>query len=238
MSKRLLMGLAAAVVVAAGAAYYFFFVLNPRGSNQPAFVGMEIQGVNVDIAAALGRPNTNGVLVRDVAVDGPAGVAGFRRGDLIVRFDGQEIDSFDAMLKLVGAARADTRIPITLIRRGQELTLDLHPAAWTEAWKVERDADASIPQIGLTVAALSPEIRKRLNLPWGAVGVGVIRLDAEAKGMDLQPGEVIVQVNQQLIWQPDQLQREYAATKVAGRANMLLLVQGVAGFRFSLMPVR
>ena len=48
----------------------------------------------------------------------------------------------------------------------------------------------------------------------------------------------IVQVNQQKVWQPRQLMAEFQEAKKNGRKFLLLLVEGVNGFRFSLLPVR
>ena len=73
----------------------------------------------------------------------------------------------------------------------------------------------------------------------GALGVAVAKVEADtAKGVDLAAGEIVVQVNQLSIWTPEQVQKEYADAKRSGRPNLLLLVQGVSGFRFVLLPVR
>lgn len=56
--------------------------------------------------------------------------------------------------------------------------------------------------------------------------------------MDLRRGELIVQVNQNNVWQPRQLMAKFQEAKKNGRKHLLLLVEGVNGFRFSLLPVR
>lgn len=235
MLKQISIG-AAVIAVAAGVAWY---VLQPKASNEPAFVGLQIQGVNADIAMALGQSNVYGVLVRDVALGGPSDRAGFQRGDLIVRFADQTIDNFETMLRLVGAAKANASIPVRILRRGEEITLTLKAGGWTEAWKVEKTSAAALPQLGLTFLGLTQDVRTQFNLPWGSLGVVVAKIDADvAKGVDLSVGEVVMQVNQLSIWTPEQLQKEYAEAKRSGRLNLLLLVQGINGFRFVLLPVR
>lgn len=163
MLKRISIG-AAVVAIAAGVAWY---VLRPTSSNEPAFVGLQIQGMNAEIAGALGRSDTHGVLVRDVALGSPSDLAGFRRGDLIVRFADEPVDSFDTMIRLVGAARANAAIPVRVRRRGEEVALTLKAGAWTDAWRVEKTSAAAVPQIGLTFVGLTPEVRTQFNLPWG-----------------------------------------------------------------------
>ena len=51
-------------------------------------------------ASALGLKETIGVLIRDVALGGPADMAGFRRGDLIIEYANQKIDTFEKLVKV------------------------------------------------------------------------------------------------------------------------------------------
>jgi serine protease Do len=59
---------------------------------------MQVQGMAGEIALALGLPKAHGVLVRDVSRGGPSNRAGFKRGDIVVKFDGNLIDSFNTLL--------------------------------------------------------------------------------------------------------------------------------------------
>jgi hypothetical protein len=67
----------------------------------------------------------------------------------------------------------------------------------------------------------------------------VAQIEADrAGGTDLQVGELIVQVNQRSVWMPDHMAQEVRIAAEGGRAKVLLLVQGVSGFRFSLLPIQ
>ena len=67
---------------------------------EPGFVGMEVQGVGARAAAAL-KNQVSGVLVKDVAIGEAAALAGFRRGDLIVKFGGKTINTFEDLIAAV-----------------------------------------------------------------------------------------------------------------------------------------
>jgi hypothetical protein len=56
--------------------------------------------------------------------------------------------------------------------------------------------------------------------------------------MDLQRGELILQVNQDTVWLPEQVLAKYREAKEKGLTKILLLVEGTSGYRFSLLPVR
>ena len=92
--------------------------------------------------------------------------------------------------------------------------------------------------LSLTVASLTKKVRKTFGLRWGSNGVVISLVNKEkAKDMDLRRGELIVRVNQNNVWQPRQLMAKFQEAKKNGLKH-LLLVEGVNGFRFSLLPVR
>ena len=74
-------------------------------SAEPGFLGMQVQGMSPKIAKALGLKSADGVLVRDVVLGGAADKAGFKRGDLILEFNGKKIDSFATMVKAAQATK-------------------------------------------------------------------------------------------------------------------------------------
>lgn len=236
MRARTWTGLVAACAV-------FAAVLVPgspaRAGNDGAFVGMFIQGMNEVIAEAMGLGEPRGVLVRDVALGGPAAAAGFERGDLIVSVNGETIGTFDQMVKVVRAAKVGDTLPITVLRAGAEQKLDLQTGKWPDGWGISRGAFAAIPETGLTFSAITAKVRQRFGLRWGSVGVVVTLVDPDrSKGTDIRRGDIVVQVDQKAVWHPEQVSRAYQNAKAGKRKNLLMLVEGVDGFRFSLLPVR
>lgn len=63
-----------------------------------------------------------GVLVSDVAASGPADRAGITRGDVIVQFDGQNVDSPDALISRIARATPGAVVPIALLHDGSVQT--------------------------------------------------------------------------------------------------------------------
>jgi len=232
MLNRLLVFLVAVLVASAALA------LRPAAAAEAVFVGMQIQGNSESIAAALGLDSVRGVLVRDVALGGPADKAGFRRGDLILRFAGTDIETFETLIAKVGETKVGQDVEATVWRRGVETRLNLSIGSRPEAWRLTKAAFAKVPEIGLTVAALTPEMHKRFGLRWGSTGVVVTAIDLDKiAGTDIRQGELIRQINQEEVWRPEQLAAAVREAKKAGRAGLLLLVEGVSGFRFSLLTL-
>jgi len=209
---------------------------------EPGFVGMQVQGVTQEVAESLGRKNSHGVLVRDVALGGPANKAGFLRGDLVLKLNEKTIDSFKTLVDIVNGLKADQTVSASVLRQGKEYNLTLKAGNWTAPWQVSKGAFGNIGALGVTLSAVTPKVRESFKMRWGSNGVVVTLVDLEKAGklkriMDLRRGDVVVQVDQEEVWQPQHVLDRYANAKKAGRKSLLLLVEGVAGYRFSLLPV-
>ena len=204
-----------------------------------AFVGMQVQGITPAVALALGLEGGGGVLVRDVALGGPSAEAGFRRGDLIVRFAGHDVDTFEALVAVVAGLKSGHGVKATVLRRGAKVELTMKTGAWAPSWRISNGAFATLPAVGLTLASLTEKIRDVFSLRWGSTGVVITLVDLEKSiDMDLRRGELILQVNQEAVWLPDQVLAKYGEAKKKGLHKILLLVEGPGGYRFSLLPVR
>ena len=202
------------------------------------FLGMHIQGMSVETAAALAMKSADGVLVRDVALGGPSDMAGIKRGDLILKFAGQRIDNLDRMVKIAGTTKPGQDVKVELLREGKPVTLTLKLGDWPAQWRVGTGAVGSLPESGLTLASLTEKLRKGFGLRWGSVGVVVTVVDPDRSDIGLRRGDLISQVNQETVWAPDQVFAKYKDAKTAGRKELLLLIERIDGFHFMLLPVR
>ena len=67
------------------------------------------------------------VQVASIEHGGPASRAGFEQGDIIVRFSGQPVAGFDDLHRLLTEEKLGSRVPVTVLRRGRRLTLEIQP---------------------------------------------------------------------------------------------------------------
>lgn len=236
--KKMILAAVAALALLAGADCV---------AQERAFVGLQVQAMSPEAAQALGWTETKGVLVRDVALGGPGALAGFAPGDIIVGFDGRAVPDLNALVATVKVLKPGQKSAVTVLRKGAETTLDFVPSEWPEPWGAQNNSFAKIPDLGLTLAALTPKVREQFGLRWGSTGVVITLIDGDRAGavierMDVVRGEVIVQVNQADVWRPAQIAKAYQDAKAAGRPHLLLLVEGTEGkrngYRFSLLPVK
>ena len=206
---------------------------------QVGFLGLQVQGLNPRVARALGLPSTSGVLVKDVAVGEPGAIAGIRRGDLITKFNSKTVHTFDDLISAVSKTKPRQNVPIEVLRRGVRVKLLMKTIKRPAQWNVKRRAFHHFPDMGFTVATLTDDVRKNFSIRWGATGLVVTFVDKEnTVSSDLGAGDVILQANLQDIWHPRQLIEHIEKARTSGRKNLMLLVEGPAGYRYSLLPLK
>jgi serine protease Do len=85
---------------------------------------------------------------------------------------------------------------------------------------------ATTKSLGLELSAMTAELQKRFNLKADAKGVVVTRVepDSPAGEKRVQPGDVILEVNQEAVSSPADLAKKVDAAKQAGKRSVLLLV--------------
>jgi len=87
------------------------------GEVEHAYLGVSLETV------------TDGVAVRSVVASSPAAEAGVRNGDVITRFDGQDVASSSALRALVDAKSAGDAVTLTVLRAGDDLEIELELGA-------------------------------------------------------------------------------------------------------------
>ena len=208
--------------------------LREHGSVERGRLGVTIQPVTPDIAAALGMDAARGALVASVADDAPAAEA-LRPGDVILRFGGAAVEESRDLPRLVGATRAGGEVAVELLRDGEILTVAAtvgrlggdRAAAATPDDRAADDAAASA-SLGVTVAPLTDAARARAGLTADAQGLLVTALEADgpAARAGLRVGDVVTRVGDREI--RDAADLEAALQGRGDRPALLRITRGGA----------
>jgi len=200
---------------------------------------MYLQGIDGRIATALGLEQPKGVLIRDIALGEPADKAGLQRGDLIVGYAGEDIETFKQLVELASKTKPGQEIEVEVLRRGRNKTFTMKLGKRSAPWNVTKGEISNLPEVGLTLSSITPKIRKRFNVRWGALGVLVTLIDPEmALKMPLSRGDIIVQVGQRAVWAPKQVESHYRRAQKDGHESLLILIERMGEFQFMLLPVK
>lgn len=101
--------------------------LKDDGNVTRGWLGVQIQGVNADIADSLGLKDAKGALVTEPQADGPAVAAGIKSGDTITAVDGKAVNDPRDLARRIAGYAPNTDVKITVWRDGQqqEITVKL-----------------------------------------------------------------------------------------------------------------
>lgn len=163
-------------------------------------IGVQIDQVSKEVAESLGLGQPKGALVRGVEPDSPAAKAGIEPGDIILKFDGKEVEKSVDLPRMVGNTKPGNRSNVTVLRRGSQRDLSI-TVAELEPDRPETRAAAPEPKaapvtpalqnLGLALAELTPAERKELALKGG---VRIASADGAAARAGLREGDVILAI--------------------------------------------
>lgn len=97
--------------------------IKSHGSVNRGWLGVQVQEVTRELAESFGMPRPHGALVAQVLPDSPAEKAGFWVGDVIVAFNGQEIETSSSLPPIVGMTQIGERVSVHVIRQKRQTNL-------------------------------------------------------------------------------------------------------------------
>jgi serine protease Do len=213
------------------------------------WLGVRIQPVDDTIADSLNLGSARGALIAGIDAKGPAKPAGLMAGDVIVKFDGQEVKESRDLPRLVASMPVGREVEVVVVRNGQELTKTvtlgrLEDGEQKTALATEgNDAlqpDAVAKALGMEFSALSAEARKTFKIKDSVKGVVVTSVDPGSAAADrgLRAGDVIEEVNHQAVEHPGDVAKAIDSAKTDSKKPALLLVSNGDGeVRFVAVPV-
>jgi serine protease Do len=216
--------------------------LKEDGRVQRGWLGVRIQTVTEEIAESLGLDESAGALVASVTPGGPAEVAEIQPGDVILEFDKKKIDRMRGLPRIVAETPIGKEVEVAIWRRGEEqsmkVTLGELPeedelAALTESG-ADTPSSAEISPLGVTVAVLNEELRARYEIGPDVTGVVIVEVTEGSPAGDesLRPGDVIVEVGQEEVGSPPEIQAKVNQAKQEDKKSVLLLIDRQGDLRF------
>jgi serine protease Do len=173
--------------------------LKSVGHVTRGWLGVTIQQMSDELATSFGLDKARGALVTDVVEDSPAAKAGIERGDVIVSFDGREIDEMHDLPRLVAVAGVDKLVKLEILRDGRRRTVKVKVGILDDETAASGDRslrDSDWTELGLELTNVTAELAGRYELENDrGVLVTSINPDSLAAESDLRVGDLIVEVN-------------------------------------------
>src|SRR6266571_3752279 len=233
--------------------------INPGNSGGPLFnIKGEVIGINtaiINYAQGIGfaipsnmaqqvvsQLRSKGKVVRGwlgIGIQEAAARAGLKPGDIIAKVDGRRVETPSALSRSVAGLAPGTKVELEIIRNGERrpLTVDLGE-------RKEETIVASIPspppqpevRLGLNVQDLTPDLAEKFKIK-DQRGVLISKIDpgSVAQEQGLREGDLIKEVNRQLVTSAEEFKTAVAQTKT-GDSVLLRVVRENRAFYSVLSP--
>ena len=217
------------------------------GSIDHGYIGVQIQSVTPDVADAIGLDHPRGALVAHVGEGSPADQAGIETGDIITGISSRDVSDPKDLSRDVADVSPGTKQTLTILRKGRSIEIpvtvgqnrDEQKVASAENGNRQRpDNGLRVPTVGLGLTDITPEIRQVMKLPAGEKGalVETVSPETAAAASGIQPGDVIVSVNNTPVKSAREASRAVAEAGRSGKKSVLLLLERGATQTFIAVP--
>ncbi|MEN6447509.1 MAG: DegQ family serine endoprotease [Syntrophaceae bacterium] len=199
-----------------------------HGTVIRGYLGVSVQDLTPDLAKSFGLKDTKGALVTQAMPDTPAAKAGLKQGDVIVRLNGEPVDTIAPFRNRIALTSPGTTVNLTVIRDGKEKSVPVTIEKMPAAEQAEVSKPDSLDKLGLTVVTLTRELANQYGYQ-GETGVLVTNIEAgsSAARAGIRPGVVIQEVNRKPVGTVQEFKQA-----VAGKGTVLLLIKDKKGSQY------
>jgi len=218
------------------------------GKPKRGWLGVKIQGVTDEIAESLGLGKARGAMIASVSEGGPAEKARLRQGDVILSFDGKDVNEMRRLPRVVAETQANREVPVQIWRDGKMQTVTVKVGELDEGEQVAAvptkaesngtqrgSGQSKIDALGVALAPITQELRQKFEIDQNTTQ-GVVVTDVDQNGpaaeKGVRPGDIIVEVGQEEVKTPADIKTKVDKARQAGRKSVLLLVDRQGEMRF------
>ncbi len=213
------------------------------GKVRRAYLGVTIQPVTQPLAKEFGVAVSQGALVAEVADGTPAAKAGVKPGDVIVEVAGKKVSNPQQLQEIVEVTAIGVPQPMTVIRNGKSVKLDVALGEQPADYGLARDA-ARLPgsrqqavkfdKLGIQAETLTADVAKRLGVraAHGAL-ITEVRAGSPAAQAGWESGMVIVEAARHAVATADDLKKILEQQSL--EKGVLFVIQTSQGTHFTVL---
>ncbi|MFV1853396.1 MAG: DegQ family serine endoprotease [Thalassospira sp.] len=219
--------------------------LKEYGRTRRGWLGVHIQTVTEDIANSVGLDDATGAMVAGVSDESPAKASGIKQGDVILKFDGKDVESMRRLPRIVAETKIGKDVDVVIWRDGKKQTVQVElgeleeevvaaSATPSEGQEAPAIAEADITELGIKVANVDDALRQRYNLAEGTEGVIVTEVsgDSYAAEKGVRPGDIIIEASHSSVSNVEDVTNAVKAALDDDKRTILMLIETSAGPRY------
>ena len=189
--------------------------LKEFGKTKRGWLGVQIQPVTKDFAESLGLSNQKGAFVSNVNPEGPSKDAGLEPGDVILKFNDQEIIKMPDLPRLVAESDVGSTAYLEVWRKNKKIYLEVVLGELPGEVLTERnnknilDDIKNIQSLGISVSNHEDGVEVKI---------------IETENSNLLIGDIISEVNRELILNINSFEKIINKLEKSGRSSLLLKI--------------
>ena len=174
--------------------------LKKNGKVTRSYLGVMLQDIDRNLAESYNLPKPEGSLVTQVTPNSPAAKAGFKSGDVILKYNGSAISRTSDLLNYLNRTLPNQVIQLQVLRddKIRNISATLTTAPDDTPAKVEQTAQQKGPVLGVTIRNLTANEQSQLDVK-GGILVQEVKLGGIAAQSRMIAGDIITQINNKAI---------------------------------------
>lgn len=172
-----------------------------KGKVERGWLGVYIQTITPEIAKAFNLHRVKGVIISKVQKDSPAEKSGLKDEDVVLRFNGKEVDNSTELSTWIAGSSPNAKIVLTILRNGDTKDIEVKLGELTPDKQNLAEGSSQFDKIGLEVSNITRDLARKYNIPDGMKGVVITAVNPRgiAAANGLKEGDVVVKLNRSVI---------------------------------------
>ncbi len=209
-----------------------------KGKVIRGYLGIVIQNLTKDLSQQFGIEGIRGILISDVKENTPAKKALLRTGDIIIKFDGKEVNEVGTFRNMVASTQPGEKKHLTIFRNGKNIKIKVKIGKLPAKQEFAKSQKFQENEFGFSVDNLTRDLRQQYGISGNEQGVVVSEVDpfSVAKLAGIKPGMLIKEVNRMKVDSVSDFRKAIKKTK--RKKSVLLLVQDGEFSRYITLSIK
>lgn len=200
--------------------------LKKNGKVTRSYLGIMLQDIDRTLAESYHLSKPEGALVTQVAPNSPAAKAGFKSGDVILKYNGSPISRTSDLLNYLNRTTPNQLIQLQVLRddKTRNISATVTTAPDDTPAKVEQTAEQKGPVIGVSIRNLTAAEQAQLDIK-GGILVEEVKRGGIAAQARMAAGDIITQINNKTILNSNDFIKSVSELKKGSIARVSVIRQ-------------